>query len=326
MRDLYQKPESRPWQYILKNGDGMEIKDIERFRIENMKSVGFQATNLGMAIEIIEKMKSKKATVFFGFTANLVASGIRGLIADWVRKKFVDVVVTTGGALDHDLIKAHKPYLLGSFYENDAQLHSKGINRIGNILVPNDRYELLEEKMRPIFEKCYEKYGRIASPSEVAYEMGLSIKDEHSFLKWASKNKIPVFCPGITDSAIGLQAYFFKQKRKDFGIDVTKDMKKLADIVLNAEKTGAVILGGGISKHHIIGVNVVRGGLDYAVYVTTAQPWDGSLSGARSNEGISWGKIKEMARHVTIDGDATIVFPILHAGQGFKNKRAVYIK
>jgi len=302
---------SRPWQ---SNGDCMEIKDIEKFEIEKIGRIGFQATNIGIGIEIIEKMKSENATVFFGFTANLVASGIRGLIADWVKKKFVDVIVTTGGSLDHDLIKAYKPYLLGSFYENDAQLHSKGINRIGNILVPNDRYELLEKKIQPIFEKCYEKYGKIVSPSEIAYEMGLGIEDDNSFLRWASKNNIPVFCPGITDSAIGLQTYFFKQRRKDFGIDVTKDMKKLADVVLNAEKTGAVILGGGISKHHIIGANLVRGGLDYAVYVTTAQPWDGSLSGARTDEGVSWGKIKEKARHVTIDGDATIVFPLLHAG------------
>ncbi|MEM2948588.1 MAG: deoxyhypusine synthase [Candidatus Anstonellales archaeon] len=292
----------------------MEINDIEEFDIEKMKNMGFQATNLGIGIEIIKRMKKEKAKIFFGFTANLVASGIRGLIADWVRKKFVDVIVTTGGSLDHDLIKAHKPYLLGSFYENDAELHKKGINRIGNILVPSDRYELLEKKIQPIFEKCCEKYGRIVSPSEIAYEIGLTIQDDNSFLKWASKNNIPVFCPGITDSAIGLQTYFFKHKRKDFGIDVTKDMKKLADIVLNAERTGAVVLGGGISKHHIIGVNLLRGGLDYAVYVTTAQPWDGSLSGARTEEGISWGKIKERARHVTIDGDATIVFPLLHGG------------
>ncbi|MEM4335762.1 MAG: deoxyhypusine synthase [Candidatus Anstonellales archaeon] len=292
----------------------MNIEDTEKLEIEKMKNIGFQATNLGIGIEIIKRMKEEKAKIFFGFTANLVASGIRGLIADWVRKKFVDVIVTTGGSLDHDLIKAHKPYLLGSFYENDAELHKKGINRIGNILVPGDRYELLEKKIQPIFEKCYEKYGRIASPSEIAYEIGLTIQDDSSFLKWASKNNIPVFCPGITDSAIGLQTYFFKHKKKDFGIDVTKDMKRLADIVLNAEKTGAVVLGGGISKHHIIGVNLLRGGLDYAVYVTTAQPWDGSLSGARTDEGISWGKIKEKARHVTIDGDATIVFPLLHSG------------
>ncbi len=122
---------------------------------------------------------------------------------------------------------------------------------------------------------------------------------------------IPVFSPGITDSAIGLQTYFYKQKRPDFGIDVTKDMNRLAGLALNAEKAGGIILGGGISKHHAIGVNLLRGGLDYAVYVTTSSPWDGSLSGARTNEAISWGKIAEQARHVTVDCDATIAFPLI---------------
>ena len=134
-----------------------------------------------------------------------------------------------------------------------------------------------------------------------------------SFLHWCTKNKIPVFCPGITDSAIGLQTYFFKQKKKDFCIDVTKDMNELAGISLNADSTGGIILGGGISKHHAIGVNLLRGGFDYAIYVTTSSPWDGSLSGARTNEGISWGKIKEKANHVTVDADATIAFPLIMA-------------
>ena len=295
----------------------MEIHDVdcESFEdcISKFKYVGFQATHVGLALDIIKEMREdEETTIYFGFTANLIASGLRGIVAEWVKRKYVDVIVTTGGALDHDLIKAYMPYLLGSFYDNDVDLHSKGINRIGNILVPNDRYVLFEEKMQSIFSDIVDNYGNQVSPSEIAKEMGKHINDDNSFLMWAYKNNIPVFSPGITDSALGLQTYFFKQKVKEFSIDVTKDMKRLADITLNADKTGAVILGGGISKHHIIGANIVRGGLDYAVYITTAQPWDGSLSGARSNDAVSWGKIKGKARHVTIDGDATIVFPLIH--------------
>jgi len=151
------------------------------------------------------------------------------------------------------------------------------------------------------------------SPSQIARKIGEKTKPD-SFLHWCAKNKIPVFCPGITDSAIGLQAYFFKQKNKDFVIDVTKDMEELAQLALNADKSGGIVLGGGISKHHAIGVNLLRGGFDYAVYVTTSSPWDGSLSGARTNEGISWGKIKEKANHVTVDCDATVAFPIMISG------------
>ncbi|RMF55740.1 deoxyhypusine synthase, partial [Candidatus Woesearchaeota archaeon] len=132
-----------------------------------------------------------------------------------------------------------------------------------------------------------------------------------SILYWATKNKIPIFCPGITDGALGLQLYFFKQKHPDFGIDVSADMNDLADLVLNADSTAGIILGGGIAKHHLIGVNILRGGLDYAVYITTATESDGSLSGARPREAISWSKLQEDSNHVCVEADATIVFPLL---------------
>ncbi len=289
-----------------------EIRDIKGDAFSDFEHVGFQATNLGKAVKLIEKMKKEKATVFLTFTANMVASGLRGIFAEMCRKKFVDVIITTGGSLDHDLIRSEKPYLLGDFNADDKELHEKGINRIGNILVPSDRYEFLEKKMQPIFEKMYGE-RKIVSPSAIADEIGKSMKDEGSFLYWCAKNKIPVFCPGITDSAIGLQTYFFKQKKKDFGIDVTADMNELASLVLDSEKTGGIILGGGISKHHAIGVNILRGGLDYAVYVTTASEWDGSLSGAKTKEAVSWGKIRESASHITVNGDATIVLPLIYS-------------
>jgi deoxyhypusine synthase len=243
----------------------------------------------------------------------MVASGLRSVFADLVRRKFVDAIITTGGAVEHDLIKAYEPYLMGDFDMDDAQLHKKGINRIGNILVPNERYILLEKEMQKIFRKIYAK-NKMTSPSDLIFEMGKTINDKNSFLYWATKNEIPIFCPGITDSAIGLQVFFFKQDYKDFAIDVTGDMKKLADIVFAAKKTGGIILGGGISKHHVLGINLVRGGLDYAVYVTTSPEWDGSLSGARTKEAISWGKINQKAKYATVTCDATIAFPLIMAG------------
>ncbi|MBU0586478.1 deoxyhypusine synthase [Candidatus Micrarchaeota archaeon] len=281
--------------------------------VSKFPNAGFQASKLSQAIEIANKMKKEKSTIYFTFTANMVASGLRGLFAELCKRKYVDVIITTAGALEHDFIRSFAPYELGDFQMDDTQLHKKGINRIGNILVPNERYELFEKKILPIFEKLWNEKKTI-SPSELAFEMGANVKDENSFLYWCSRNQIPVFCPGITDGAIGLQTYFFKQKRKDFGIDVTKDMNQLASITLNAEKTGGIILGGGISKHHAIGVNIMRGGFNYAVYITTAQPWDGSLSGARSTEAVSWGKISEKANHITVDGEATILFPLFIAG------------
>jgi deoxyhypusine synthase len=194
---------------------------------------------------------------------------------------------------------------------DDAELHRKQTNRIGNILVPNECYQHLEGFMIPVFKELNEK-GEATAPSEIARKIG-ERTDESSFLHWCAKNDIPVFCPGITDSAIGLQTYFFKQQNKDFSIDVTKDMSQLAQIALDAERSGGIVLGGGISKHHAMGVNLLREGFDYAVYVTTSSPWDGSLSGARTTEGISWGKIKEQANHVTVDCDASIALPLIMA-------------
>lgn len=289
-----------------------KIQDLDpKNPLEGFECSGFQATHLSRAVEIIKRMKKEKATVFFAFTANMMASGLRGLFTELARKKFIDVVITTGGSIDHDLIRAYSDYTLGDFNLDDKELHEKGINRLGNILIPNKCYEILEEKMKPIFEK-FSKEQRIVSPSELISEIGNSIQNKNSFLYWCSRNKIPVFSPGITDSAIGLQTYFFKQSHQ-FMIDVTGDMKTLANLAINAEKTGAIILGGGISKHHTIGVNILRGGLDYAVYVSTAPEYDGSLSGARTKEAVSWGKLKEESNSITVNGDATIVFPLIYS-------------
>jgi deoxyhypusine synthase len=286
---------------------GMTASDLAG----QMAGAGFQATEIGEAVRIIKEMKKDKATVFLSFTANMAASGLRGIITQMARDRFVDVIITTGGSIDHDIIRAEKPYIIGDFGLDDTQLHKKGINRLGNILIPSDRYVLLEKRLQKLFADLHSRKG-VWTPSELIREIGKSISDEGSFLHWAARNDIPVFCPGITDSAIGLQLYFYRQDHKDFCIDVGGDMR-LADIVINAEKTGGIILGGGIAKHHTIGVNILREGLDYAVYITTAAAWDGSLSGATSNEAKSWSKIKEKGNAATVYGDASIVLPLIMA-------------
>jgi deoxyhypusine synthase len=295
-----------------------EIKDIKlndkttaSELINAFANTGFQATNIAQAVTVIEKMKKEKCTVFFAFTANLAASGLRGIIKELCEKKFVDAIITTAGSIDHDIIKNFDPYYQGSFFEDDIGLHKKGINRLGNIQVPTKRYVLLEKKLRPWLEELYKKQ-KCVSPSEFNEFVGSKL-DENSFLHWCTKNKIPVYCPGITDGAIGLQFYFFKQNKKDFCIDVTADMQRAASLVLNAEKTGAIVLGGGISKHHTIGVNILRDGLDFAVYVSTAAEFDGSLSGAQTHEAKSWGKTSEQGKTANVNCDATIAFPIIIA-------------
>jgi deoxyhypusine synthase len=288
----------------------MEPKEKAGDLLNEMQACGFQATQLAEAFGLIQEMKKEKATVFLSFTANLVASGLRGIIAEMCRKRFADVIVTTAGSIDHDIVKTLIDYKQGFFDADDVQLHKKGINRIGNIFAENKGFEQFEEKIQPLLEKLH-KDSKCISPSQLTRFLGENISDEKSFLKHCSKNKIPVFCPGITDGAIGLQLYFFKQKHKDFCVDVTKDMDELAQKVLTAEKTGAIVLGGGISKHHTIGANLLREGLDYAVYISTATELDGSLSGARTKEAKSWGKLQEKGKSVNVFCDATIALPII---------------
>ena len=281
--------------------------------LDNFETIGFQASHLNQAKTILKKMRENNATIFMSFTSNMVSSGLRELFAQIVKEKLVDVIITSVGSVEEDLMKSKNKFLLGDFNSNDIDLHKKGINRIGNIFVPDKNYEDLEDQLTPIFQKIYETQkttGAIITPSKLINEVAKTIKDKNSFLYWANKNEIPVYCPAITDGALGLQLFFFNQKNK-LMIDTAGDMKELSQHVLNAEKTAGIILGGGFAKHHLIGINILREGLDYAIYMTTATEGDGSLSGARPKEAKSWSKIKEDANNVCVEGDVTITFPIL---------------
>ena len=144
-------------------------------------------------------------------------------------------------------------------------------------------------------------------------QVGARLDDESSLTYWCHKNKIPMFVPGITDGSFGSQLWMYWQEHRALKIDLFKDEQDLSDIVFDAKETGAIMIGGGISKHHTIWWNQFRGGLDHAIYLTTAQEYDGSLSGAQIREAVSWGKVKENADQVTVEGDATITLPIIVA-------------
>jgi len=297
---------------------GFFPEEVNRFPdlVRAMRRIGFQATELAKAAELFADMvKDRECTVFLGFTSNIISSGLRELIAYMVKERWVDVIVTTVGGIEEDAMKSLGDFYVGAWDVNDRDLHKRGINRIGNIFVENELYVKLESFLTPIFDELYRRFketGKLPSPSEIAREIGKNIKDERSYLYWAYKNNVPVFCPAPTDGALGLQLFYYKENgHKDFGIDVTGDGEQLANIVYDAKKTGALILGGGVPKHHIIGANLARGGLDSAVYITTAVEWDGSLSGARPREAVSWGKIKETGSTVYVYGDATIILPIM---------------
>ena len=274
---------------------------------------GFSSKKLAVGTDIVTSMfKDKKCFKFLSFPGNIIATGTRGVITELVKRKLVDAVITTCGTLDHDLARIWKDYYHGSFLMDDAELHRKGINRLGNVLVPNESYGIvLEQKMRPILEELWETGKREFSTKDLIWEFGKRMDDERSILYWCAKNQIPVYVPGITDGAFGSQLWMFSQDHREFKIDLFADEGELSDIVWTAKRTGALMIGGGISKHHTIWWNQYRNGLDYVVFITTAQEYDGSLSGAQAREGISWGKVQENAKQITIEGDATILLPLM---------------
>ena len=283
---------------------------------EMYKSGGFTAKKVAEGTDIIEKMiKDKKCIKFLSFPACICSTGTRGIIKELIQRKLFDVIITTTGTLDHDLARIWEEYYHGSFTADDKELHKKGVNRLGNIFIPNKCYgKILEEKMQPILKEIYKK-GNKWSTKDLVWEFGKHLeKEKHgkeSIIYWAWKNKIPMFIPGITDGAFGSQLWMFYQEHRDYTIDLLKDEQDLSDIIFDAEKSGALIIGGGISKHHTIWWNQFKDGLDHVVYITTAVEYDGSLSGAQTREAISWGKIKEKADNITIDGDATVILPLI---------------
>ena len=280
------------------------------------ESGGFSVKKVAVGVDIIERMiKEKNCIKFLSFPACICATGTRGIIKELIKRKLFDVIITTSGTLDHDLARVWKNYFHGSFNVDDKQLHKQKINRLGNIFIPNECYgKILEQKMQPVLIEL----GKIKqkwSTKELVWEFGKHLEKEKnrndSIIYWSWKNKIPMFIPGITDGAFGSHIWMYYQENRDFTIDLLKDEQELSDFIFDAKKTGALIIGGGISKHHTIWWNQFRGGLEYAVYITTAVEYDGSLSGAQTREAISWGKIKEKADNITIEGDATLLLPIM---------------
>ncbi|HJJ20931.1 MAG: deoxyhypusine synthase [Crenarchaeota archaeon] len=293
----------------IKNGD-----DLQSIFDQLSTSGGFESRNLADGLEILSTMINDKDCLnFLSFVGAITSTGTRGIIVDMLKKKMFDVVITTCGALDHDIARFFSNYLEGSFTLDDGELLEKNIHRLGNVLVPMDSYgPIIEEKMQMFLETAYKSGTREMSTADITRMIGENL-GEGSFLYWAYKNNIPVIVPGIVDGAVGNQIWLFTQKHSDFKLNVVADGEILSSLVFKAKKSGSLMLGGGISKHHTLWWNQYRDGLDYAVYITTAQEFDGSLSGALIREAISWGKVTQNAKQTTIHAEITTILPFLYS-------------
>ncbi|MCE4614552.1 MAG: deoxyhypusine synthase [Desulfurococcales archaeon] len=272
---------------------------------------GFVSGHLYDAIQMIKNLNPPRLRIL-SFTANLVSTGLRSIFAQLIREQVFNAVFTTCGTLDHDIARSMGGrYLKGSFQANDAELYEKGYHRLGNLFIPLEDYgPKVEEFVMNLAGKASAK--KESWPLyEFLWEAGSLIDDENSILKAASEGRTPIFVPGWPDGAFGTSVFMARQKGYKINISYFEDMKNLASIFFQEQSSFALIIGGGISKHHTIWWSQFMEGLDNVIYVTTAAEYDGSLSGARPREAVSWGKVKPTASKTVIYGDATIIIPIL---------------
>ena len=266
--------------------------------VASMITTGFQATNVGLAIEEINRMlswrlsdrpitenepeglkdmevrKQTRCKIFLSYTSNMISSGLRETIRFLVQHNLVDAIVTTAGGIEEDFIKCLAPTYLGDFKLKGKDLRMKGVNRLGNLLVPNTNYCMFEDWLTPILHAMSDeqvKLGTRWSPSTMIHRLGQEINHEDSVYYWAAKHNIPVFCPALTDGSIGDMLYFHSYKRPEFALDLIQDIRGINNIAISAPCTGMVILGGGVIKHHVCNANLMRNGAEFSVYINTGQ-------------------------------------------------------
>mmetsp|Transcript_13304 Transcript_13304/g.32487 ORF Transcript_13304/g.32487 Transcript_13304/m.32487 type:complete len:462 (+) Transcript_13304:142-1527(+) len=365
---------------VFDEDENEECNDVLSKMMDAFRYTGFQATNLGLAVEQIQQMRdwrlshvpyqegvddpslapadidrSKiRARIFLAYTSNQISCGQREVLKFLVKNKMVDVIVTTAGGIEEDLMKCFQPTFMGDFKLNGKELRKKGINRIGNLLVPNKNYCQFEDWVTPLIEKMHneqdlkliewaeevrktmEEHRKenggddrdnlpelpkkfVWTPSKFIHRLGIEIDHDDSVLYWAAKNDIPVFCPALTDGSVGDMLYFHSYKRPGFVLDINEDIRLINDLAVRSHATGMIVLGGGLVKHHTCNANLMRNGADFSVFVNTGSEFDGSDSGASPDEAISWGKIRITAKPVKVTCDATIAFPLIVSQTFAKN-------
>lgn len=260
---------------------------------------------------LAEMIQDEDMSVFMSLGGPLIPGGMRNIITKMIKDGHVDLIISSGANITHDLLEAFG----GAHYrhegKDDEELNEEGIGRIADINVGSDDFTIFEREIIKIFEEISSK-KQVVSIQELLYEIGLLVEDENSFVATAARNNIPIFAPGLIDSMTGLQLWIFSQDH-DFVVDAVADMHYLSDIVFESEKVGAVLLGGGLTKHYALASNVIKGGLDAAIQITMDRPEAGSLGGAPLEEAKSWAKAKCGSNLASVVGDVTVIFPLIYA-------------
>ena len=296
------------------------LKEVKQFKIDsetdisslisNLSNTGFSAKRLAVACKIYDKMiRDNDCRKFFGLAGALIPAGFQGVIHDFIEEGFIDVLVTTGASLTHDIAETLGYHHLQGNIDlnkiNDTALHDEEINRIYDVFLPNDVYEGIEDFVSKLDIKDMNM-----PVSKFLKFLGNELPENpNSILKVCADKEIPIFCPAFTDSGLALQLGFHHQK---LNLNHFKDMLEMVNLAWGSKRAGVCIIGGGVPKNFILqSLQFCPNSADYAIQITMDRPEPGGLSGATLEEAKSWGKVAEEAKYSTVISDASIVLPML---------------
>ncbi len=289
----------------IKVSKDMKVSEL----VDAMAKTGFGARKIGIAAKVAEHMfADKECKIFLGVAGAMVPGGMKQIIIDLMNSKRVDIFVTTGANLTHDLAEAlgHSHYHCDTW--DDAKFNKEGYDRIYNVLMKNNVYEDLEN----FFSANWDLFKDITKIKDLLFKIGeLLPEDSNSILKTCYKNKIPVYCPSLADSGIGLMIWGRLASGKTIKVGAFEDMNDLIDFSWTSPRKGVIYIGGGVPKNFIQQSLQFSTAANYGIQITTDSPSPGGSSGAPLEEGKSWGKLENDAEYIDVPCDATIALPLI---------------
>ncbi|AYU78306.1 deoxyhypusine synthase-like [Leishmania donovani] len=290
--------------------------------VSSLPTTGLQATQIGRARRLVQQIlhhRSPEDRVFLAYTSNMISCGLRDTFTYLARERLVDCFISSAGGIEEDVIKCGGSTLIGQFGLDGRALRRRGINRIGNLLVPNDNYCWFEDFFTPVLGSVQEaqrasRWKTHTAPSEIIEAMGAAIEKNHpdtctsSLVYWCYRNGISVFSPAFTDGSMGDMIYFYNFSHKGLVVDPLEDVVRLRKLAATGRgRNLAIVLGGGLPKHHLLR-NV---SMDAVVMVTTGLEADGCVSSGVLADDVACGLLREETETVRVQGDATVVFPLM---------------
>src|SRR5919106_4064119 len=288
--------------------------------LARMERISFQGRNLATAHHIWLKMLQDDVTIFLGMAGALSAGGLRMIVAHLILNRYVDCLVSTGANLYHDLHETRgQHHYVGSPHADDAALANERIDRVYDTYASEEEF-IANDVWIADFAATLE--ARPYTSREFLHLLGAHLwqtTGREGILTAASRANVPIFCPAIADSSIGMGLSQARQKKAGTGhIDIIGDIVESANLIIRRPRTASVVLGGGTPKNFINQASVQAefyspavGGHRYAIQIVTDVPHFGGASGSTLEEAQSWGKLASDAAQVTVHADATIALPIL---------------